>query len=314
MYERFTDGARKVMQLANQAAIKFNHPYIGTEHILLGLAEENSGIAAEVLSDFAVDPRAIRRKVERLLPCGSQPMVWGNLPSTPRAKGALRYAMEEACHLNHHHVGTEHLLLGLMREPGGLAAYILMDFGLKLESVRDRLTALSLDANRAVELAQTPDAKTTAADMLSIDANRTVHLAGQEIEDLPEELASSVAELSAEIRRLKLEKEDAVAGQQFERAAQLRDRADELHCRKRALIRDRLVNHPINPAWLSSNDGAVVKLAQQIHQQHSWNELPLLAQALEQAGCADKKILDHCLHPPEHSNNCWVVEVLLAKR
>jgi hypothetical protein len=290
MYERFTDGARKVMQLANEAATEANHHYIGTEHILLGLVQENSGIAAKVLSGFAVDPRAMRRDLECLLQPGPEPGVLDNLPPTPRGKSVIQYAMEEARHLNHHHVGTEHLLLGLMREVEGVAAQVLMNSGLKLDAVRDRVSAISLDANRAV------------------------HLARQDIEDLPEELGPLVAELSAEIRRLKLEKEDAIAEQQFERAAQLRDRADALHRRKRALIHDRLVNRPTHPTWLSWNDDAAVKLAQRIHDQHSWHELPMLAQVLEQAGCTDGEILNHCLRPPEHSNNCWVVEVLLVNR
>jgi ATP-dependent Clp protease ATP-binding subunit ClpC len=135
MYERFTDRARKVMQLANQEAQRFNHEYIGTEHILLGLVKEGSGVATHVLIDLDVDLRKIRLEVEKIV--GSCPdLVIGDLPMTPRAKHAITYAMEEAFHLDHNYVGTEHLLLGLLRELEGVAAHVSMNLGLKLEDVR----------------------------------------------------------------------------------------------------------------------------------------------------------------------------------
>ncbi len=142
MYERFTDRARKVMQLANQEAQRFNHEYIGTEHILLGLVKEGSGVAANVLKILDVDLRKIRLEVEKIVQSGPDMVTMGKLPQTPRAKKVIEYAMEEARNLNHNYVGTEHLLLGLIREQEGVAAQVLMNLGLKLEDVREEVLNL----------------------------------------------------------------------------------------------------------------------------------------------------------------------------
>jgi len=142
MYERFTDRARKVMQLANQEAQRFNHEYIGTEHILLGLVKEGSGVAANVLKNLDVDLRKIRMEVEKIVQSGPDMVTIGKLPQTPRAKKVIEYAIEEARNLNHNYVGTEHLLLGLLREQEGVAAQVLMNLGLKLEDVREEVLNL----------------------------------------------------------------------------------------------------------------------------------------------------------------------------
>jgi ATP-dependent Clp protease ATP-binding subunit ClpC len=142
MYERFTDRARKVMQLANQEAQRFNHEYIGTEHVLLGLIKEGSGVAANVLKNLDVDLRKIRLEVEKLVQSGPDMVTMGKLPQTPRAKKVIEYSMEEARNLNHNYVGTEHILLGLLREQEGVAAQVLMNLGLKLEEVRDEVLNL----------------------------------------------------------------------------------------------------------------------------------------------------------------------------
>ena len=142
MYERFTDRARKVMQLANQEAQRFNHEYIGTEHVLLGLIKEGSGVAANVLKNLDVDLRKIRLEVEKLVQSGPDMVTMGKLPQTPRAKKVIEYSMEEARNLNHNYVGTEHILLGLLREQEGVAAQVLMNLGLKLEDVREEVLNL----------------------------------------------------------------------------------------------------------------------------------------------------------------------------
>ncbi len=142
MYERFTDRARKVMQLANQEAQRFNHEYIGTEHILLGLIKEGSGVAANVLKNLDVDLRKIRLEVEKLVQSGPDMVTMGKLPQTPRAKKVIEYSMEEARNLGHNYVGTEHILLGLLREQEGVAAQVLMNLGLKLEEVREEVLNL----------------------------------------------------------------------------------------------------------------------------------------------------------------------------
>jgi len=153
-YERFTDRARKVMQLANQEAQRFNHEYIGTEHILLGLVKEGSGVAANVLKNMDIDLRKIRLEVEKLVRSGPDLVTMGRLPLTPRAKKVIEYSMEEARNLNHNYVGTEHILLGLLREQEGVAAQVLMNLGLKLDEVRKEVLNLlghGLDAMDAGE-------------------------------------------------------------------------------------------------------------------------------------------------------------------
>src|SRR6202453_2780453 len=142
MYERFTDRARKVMQLANQEAQRFNHEYIGTEHILLGLVKEGTGVAANVLKNLDIDLRKIRLEVEKIVQAGPDMVTMGKLPQTPRAKKVIEYSVEEARNLNHNYVGTEHLLLGLLREQEGVAAQVLMNLGLKLEDVREEVLNL----------------------------------------------------------------------------------------------------------------------------------------------------------------------------
>src|SRR5215472_2710017 len=142
MYDRFTDRARKVMQLANQEAQRFNHEYVGTEHVLLGLIKEGSGVAATVLRNMDVDLRKIRNEIETIVQAGPEMVTMGKLPQTPRAKKVIEYAIEEARNLNHNYVGTEHLLLGLLREHDGVAAQVLMNLSLKLEEVREEVLNL----------------------------------------------------------------------------------------------------------------------------------------------------------------------------
>jgi ATP-dependent Clp protease ATP-binding subunit ClpC len=130
------------MQLANQEAQRFNHEYIGTEHILLGLVKEGSGVAANVLKNLDIDLRKIRLEVEKIVQSGPDMVTMGKLPQTPRAKKVIEYSIEEARNLNHNYVGTEHLLLGLLREQEGVAAQVLMNLGLKLEDVREEVLNL----------------------------------------------------------------------------------------------------------------------------------------------------------------------------
>ncbi len=158
MYERFTDRARKVMALANQEAQRFNHEYIGTEHILLGLVKEGSGVGATVLKNLDIDLRKVRLEVEKLVKSGPDMVTMGKLPQTPRAKKVIEYAIEEARNLGHNYVGTEHLLLGLLRERDGVAAQVLMNLGLKLEEVREEVLNL---LGAGVESEANPESKET---------------------------------------------------------------------------------------------------------------------------------------------------------
>src|SRR5690242_18619688 len=142
MYERFTDRARKVLKLANEEAQRARHDYIGTEHILLGLIQEGTGVAAQTLRNLDVDLRKIRSEIEKVILPGPIRSAVVNRPQTPRAKKVIQYSLEEARNLNHNYVGTEHLLLGLLREQEGLAAQVLLNLGLNLEDVRGEVGRL----------------------------------------------------------------------------------------------------------------------------------------------------------------------------
>ncbi len=139
MFDRFTDRAKKVMSFARQEAQKFNHEYIGTEHILLGLVQEGSGVAANVLKNIDIDLEKIRHEVEKIVKTGPSMVTMGQLPFTPRAKKVLELSMEEASALSHNYIGTEHLLLGLIKENEGIAAQVLMNLNVKLDEVREEV-------------------------------------------------------------------------------------------------------------------------------------------------------------------------------
>lgn len=141
MYQRFSDRARKIMQLATQQAQIFNHEYIGSEHILLGLIKEGSGVAVNVLQNLDVDLDKIRREVERGLQTYPE-LVPGKLPIAPRAKKVIEYAMEESDKFGHNYIGSEHLLLGLIRERDGVAAQVLMHLGVTFSDVREEIAEL----------------------------------------------------------------------------------------------------------------------------------------------------------------------------
>jgi ATP-dependent Clp protease ATP-binding subunit ClpC len=139
MFDRFTDRARKVMNLAKSEAQRLNHEYIGTEHILLGLVQEGSGVAANVLRGMGIDLKRIRTEVEKLVKGSATMVPMGNLPFTPRAKKVLELSLEEASQLGHNYIGTEHLLLGLIKESEGIAARVLTNLSVKLEDVREEV-------------------------------------------------------------------------------------------------------------------------------------------------------------------------------
>jgi ATP-dependent Clp protease ATP-binding subunit ClpC len=173
MYERFTDRARKVMQLANQEAQRFHHEYIGTEHILLGLIKDGDGVAANVLKNLDVDLRKVRKEVEKIVQTGPgvELTELGRIPQTPRAKKVIEYSVEEARKLNHNYVGTEHLLLGLLREEEGVAAQVLLNMGLDLNIVRAEV--LNLLGHKLSETSESPsvlsNSKTPALDTFGRD-------------------------------------------------------------------------------------------------------------------------------------------------
>ena len=129
MYDKFTDRAKKIMQLSNQEAQRFNHEYVGTEHLLLGVIKEGSGVGANVLKNLDIDLRKVRLEVEKLVQSGPDMVTMGKLPQTPRAKKVIEYAAEFMRQSNHNYLGSEHLLIGLVRETEGVAAQVLAKLG-----------------------------------------------------------------------------------------------------------------------------------------------------------------------------------------
>ena len=142
MFNRFTERARKVILLAKEEAKRFNHDYIGTEHLLLGLIREGEGVAAAVLASLGLSSDQIRFEVEKLVQPGPATIVSGDIPFTPKAKKVIELAMEEARQLGHNYIGTEHLLLGLVKEGEGVASQVLMNLGLDMDKVRNEVMGL----------------------------------------------------------------------------------------------------------------------------------------------------------------------------
>jgi ATP-dependent Clp protease ATP-binding subunit ClpC len=215
MFERFTDRARKVMQLANQEAQRFNHEYIGTEHILLGLIREGGGVAVNVLKDLDIDLYRVRKDTENILMPGPDMVTMGKLRQTPRAKKVIEYSIEEARNLNHNYVGTEHLLLGLLREQEGVAAQVLMNRGLKLEEVREEVLNL-LGHNMA--------SGESGGRLADVPTGRDLNTA---LRCLPQPVIQALKEINDRIKKLTEDKEFSIAQQDFEWAAGLQDKEHE---------------------------------------------------------------------------------------
>jgi len=142
MFDKYTDRARKVMSLARMEAQRLNQEAIGTEHILLGLVKEGSGVAARALLNLEIDFKKVVDEIERMLQSEPRKAVAGQIPFTPRAKKVLEFAHEEALAMNHDYIGTEHLLLGLIREEEGVAARVLLNLNIKLQAVRDEIMGI----------------------------------------------------------------------------------------------------------------------------------------------------------------------------
>lgn len=169
MFNRFTERARKVIVLAKEEARRFNHDYIGTEHLLLGLIREGEGVAAAVLQRVGLSLESIRLEVEKLVQSGPSTQIQGDVPFTPRSKKALELAAEEARSLGHNYIGTEHLLLGLLREGEGVASQVLLNLGLDLNRVRSEIMELLGSATPGFGAPPTSKSKTPALDAFGRD-------------------------------------------------------------------------------------------------------------------------------------------------
>ena len=159
MFERFTDRARRVVVLAQEEARLLNHNYIGTEHILLGLIHEGEGVAAKALESLGISLDKVRQQVEEIIGAGQSPPS-GHIPFTPRAKKVLELSLREALQLGHNYIGTEHILLGLIREGEGVAAQVLVKLGADLGRVRQQVIQLLSGYSGAKESAGAPGGET----------------------------------------------------------------------------------------------------------------------------------------------------------
>jgi ATP-dependent Clp protease ATP-binding subunit ClpA len=232
MYQRFTDRARKVMQLTSQEAQRFNHESIGPEHILLGLVKEGSGVAATVLKNLDIDLRKVRDEIEKIIQAGPDRVTMGKLPRTPRAKKVIEYSIDEAWNFNHNYVGTEHLLLGLLREQEGVAAQVLMNLGLKLEDVREEI--LNLLGHNVRVRAGVPERP--EPDYLMF---------------FPKEAYAALWLIDARLGKLHNEKEGAIAEQDFDKAATIRDKIEDYSHQIRKVLRklqDNICGPPEKPS------------------------------------------------------------------
>ena len=168
-FDKFTDRARKVLTLAQDEAQRFNHNYIGTEHLLLGLVREGEGVAARVLENMNVELPKVRTAVEFIIGRGDRPVV-GEVGLTPRAKRVIELAIDEARRLGHNYIGTEHLLLGLVREGEGIAAGVLESLGVNLDKVRHEVIRVLSQSSSAGPTPETKRAsKTPTVDQLGIN-------------------------------------------------------------------------------------------------------------------------------------------------
>jgi ATP-dependent Clp protease ATP-binding subunit ClpC len=141
MFERFTDRARRVIVIAQEEARMLRHNFIGTEHLLLGLVREGEGVAVKTLETLGISLSAVREQVEGIIGKGQQTPV-GHIPFTPQAKKVLQLSLHEALQLDHNYIGTEHILLGLIREGEGVAAQVLFRMGADLDRVRQQIVQL----------------------------------------------------------------------------------------------------------------------------------------------------------------------------
>jgi ATP-dependent Clp protease ATP-binding subunit ClpC len=236
MFERFTDEARRVVVLAQEEARLLYHNYIGTEHLLLGLAHEGQGVAARALESLGISLEAVRAQVEEIIGQG-QSAPTGHIPFTPRAKKVFELSLREALQLGHNYIGTEHVLLGLVREGEGVAAQVLVKLGAGLPRVRQQVIQL-LSGYAGGE----------AAAGLAGAPTRLVRMT------VPAELREAEEQL-VQVRR---EKKAAIDTEDFERAAALRDQ-------ERQLLR-RVAEQ--QQAWTAGVDlAAVVQENQHLHRE-----------------------------------------------
>jgi cell division septum initiation protein DivIVA len=263
MFERFTEQAQRVMVLAQQEARRLNHNHIGTEHLLLGLVHEDDGVAAQALQALGISLAAVRQQVEDAAGRGQQ-VPSGHLPLTRRAKTVLQLSLREALAMGDHHIGTEHILLGLVRAGDGVAAQVLVRLGVDLNRVRQQvirqLHGYQEGSRRPSrhgragrrERALLPE---ILAEVESIEAQ--VSALGQRLGTGPD-----VADLEQHITQARRGKEAAAGAEDYETAAGLRDQERRLLAEKAARQQEWAAAHPD----LASLGGELHRLGEEVRQ------------------------------------------------
>jgi ATP-dependent Clp protease ATP-binding subunit ClpA len=230
MFERFTDRARRVVVLAQEEARMLNHGYIGTEHLLLGLIHEGEGVAARALEAMGISLDAVRQQVETIIGRGKE-QVSGHIPFTPRAKRVLELSLRESGQLGHTYIGTEHILLGLIREGQGVAAKVLVQLGADLNRVQQQVIQL-LHGHAGEEAARERGplrARGTRAGAID-DVLARIDSVDQRLAAVERwvGMGPDVRDLDQDLAQLRQDKESAIEAQDFEGAATLRDKEKRL--------------------------------------------------------------------------------------
>ena len=233
MFERFSDRARRVVVLAQEEARRLKHNYIGTEHILLGLIREGEGVAAEALKSLRISLDPVRQQVEEIIGRG-QETLQGHIPFTPRAKKVLELSLRESLQLGHNYIGTEHILLGLIREGDGVAAQVLVRLGADLNRVRQQIIQM-LNKHPAEE--PRPGAR-VRLEMIEQRLTAIEQRVG---------IGPDTSDLDEQIDAARTENEAAVDAQDFDRAASLRDQEKQLLAEKAARQEQWAAGHPAKP-------------------------------------------------------------------
>jgi ATP-dependent Clp protease ATP-binding subunit ClpA len=244
MFERFTDRARRVVVLAQEEARMLNHNYIGTEHILLGLIHEGDGVAARALESLGISLDAVRQQIEEIIGQGQQAPS-GHIPFTPRAKKVLELSRRESAQLGHNYIGTEHILLGLIREGDGVAAQVLVTLGADLNRVRLQVIELISGGQRQPQPGRRPPRE--GAIITELQA-RLLAVEGR-LAAVEQRLGTGpdTSDLDEQIDRARGERHAAADAEEYEQAASLRDREKELLASKAARQEQWAAGHPALP-------------------------------------------------------------------
>jgi hypothetical protein len=229
MFERFTDRARRVVVLAQEEARLLDHGYIGTEHLLLGLVREGKGVAAKVLESLGISLAAVREQVEAIIGRGQQAPS-GHIPFTPRAKKVLELSLREAGQLGQDYIGTEHILLGLVREGEGVAAQVLVRLGADLNRARQQVIQLLHGQAGKSATGEGVPAGSRGGAGLADDALARIESADQRLAAIERwvGIRPGPDDLDEEIARARGAKESAIDAQDFGAAAALRDKEKQL--------------------------------------------------------------------------------------